>query len=118
MAEALQAIRHYIESPGDRPAFCCFINAHCLNIAYKNREYADLLNQADRVWADGVGVEIAAKHVGNPVQENVNGTDMLPPQSLSAWRPAGRGGCRAGQSAETASGAKNCRNPSWIFPRP
>lgn len=78
MAEALQAIRHYIESPGDRPAFCCFINAHCLNIAYKNREYADLLNQADRVWADGVGVEIAAKHVGNPVKENVNGTDMLP----------------------------------------
>ena len=78
MAEALQAIRHRVESPGDRPAFCCFINAHCLNIAYKNREYADLLNQADRVWADGVGVEIAAKHVGNPVKENVNGTDMLP----------------------------------------
>ena len=101
MAEALQAIRHCIESPSGRPAFCCFINAHCLNIAYKNREYADLLNLADRVWADGVGVEIAAKHVGNPVKENVNGTDMLPllrrrPQSLSARRSAGRSGCRAG----------------------
>ena len=78
MTEALQAIRHYVESSSGQPAFCCFINAHCLNIAYKNREYAELLNQADRVWADGIGVAIAAKHVGNPVKENVNGTDMLP----------------------------------------
>ncbi len=78
MQDALTAISGYIAKPQPQPAFCCFVNAHCLNIAFGNRAYAKLLNQAEQVWPDGVGVAIAAKYRQTPVSQNVNGTDMLP----------------------------------------
>jgi len=78
MQAALTAIAGYVARPAQPPAFCCFVNAHCLNLAFRDRAYARLLNQADQVWADGVGVAIAARNRRTPVLENVNGTDMLP----------------------------------------
>ena len=61
-----------------RARHIAFINAHCLNIAYKNREYKQILNDCAAVFADGIGAKIGAKMLGYKVEENVNGTDMFP----------------------------------------
>lgn len=78
MTQALDAISEMTAGTQEHPKVCAFINADCLNQYYINREYAGLLERADLVLPDGVGVAIAARYLGNPVRENVNGTDMLP----------------------------------------
>lgn len=62
----------------EKSFFCAFINADCLNQAYVNESYRALLPMADLVWADGIGAALAARSLHTPVQDNVNGTDMLP----------------------------------------
>lgn len=76
MQEALEKIDEAVK--GKKTHHFAFINAHCLNIAYKNREYAEILNNCSAVFADGIGAKIAAKMQGVQVEENVNGTDMFP----------------------------------------
>ena len=71
--------------PDGRPYFCAFLNADCLNIAYRNASYARILGQADAVWADGVGIAISARLMHTPVHGNVNGTDMLPCLCRRGW---------------------------------
>ena len=87
MEQALNDLGAKLEHPraDGQPYFCAFVNADCLNIAYKNARYAGILNSADAVWADGVGMAIAAKHVHTPVHGNVNGTDMLPLLCRHGW---------------------------------
>ena len=64
---------------GRAPRFCAFVNAHCLNLAFGDKDYAAILRRADRVWPDGTGVRMAGRHLGFAVPENVNGTDLFPP---------------------------------------
>ncbi|MDR0933207.1 MAG: WecB/TagA/CpsF family glycosyltransferase [Victivallales bacterium] len=78
MPEALDYISEAIRQNDKKCRFCAFINADCLNLAYKNVTYRAVLAQADRVWADGIGAAIAARYLKTPVTDNVNGTDMLP----------------------------------------
>jgi len=76
MNEALDFI---IERAGDRIATqICFANPDCLNIAYKNRAYAQILSDADRVLPDGIGIHLACRLKGVEMVENVNGTDLFP----------------------------------------
>ena len=82
MQEALEQLDTFVRSGENHPV--AFINAHCLNIAYKNREYAGILKQCSAVYADGIGAKIGAKMLGYNVEENVNGTDMFP---LLAQKP-------------------------------
>ncbi len=85
MPQALAALKTMVNDRS-RTYFCAFVNADCLNQAFRNREYASLLNSADRVWADGVGAAIAALWNKTPVPDNVNGTDMLPHLCRSGYR--------------------------------
>ncbi len=55
-----------------------FVNAHCVNISRTDSEYLELLQNADYIFADGVGMKIAAKIHSNPLADNVNGTDLYP----------------------------------------
>ncbi len=55
-----------------------FVNADCLNIAYKNSQYLNALHKNTKVFADGVGLQIGAQILGVELNANVNGTDMLP----------------------------------------
>ena len=75
MKEALEQLAAMVEK---RSSFGAFINAHCLNVACRDREYAEILNHADAVWPDGSGVRMAGRILRFPVPENVNGTDMFP----------------------------------------
>jgi N-acetylglucosaminyldiphosphoundecaprenol N-acetyl-beta-D-mannosaminyltransferase len=55
-----------------------FVNAHCANVAARSAAYASLLARAPFVFADGVGMAMAARLSGARLEHNVNGTDLFP----------------------------------------
>ena len=55
-----------------------FVNPDCLNIAYKNPEYRQVLQQASRVLPDGIGVNVGCRIKGIALRANLNGTDLFP----------------------------------------
>jgi exopolysaccharide biosynthesis WecB/TagA/CpsF family protein len=55
-----------------------FVNAHGFNEAAHDEAYAGLLANAPFVFADGVGMAIAARFSGERLTNNVNGTDLFP----------------------------------------
>lgn len=61
-----------------KPQVGFFVNTHSFNIAASNRHFEKTLTQANHIFADGSGVNIAAKRAGFSLKENVNGTDLLP----------------------------------------
>ncbi len=75
--EAVRGIVARIER-GERAESIYFVNADCLNIAFRDKRYREILARADYVLADGSGVRLAGKLVGVQVRENVNGTDLFP----------------------------------------
>ena len=90
-AEAVAAVR-----AGGGKAFA-FVNAHCLNIAFRDADYKRLLaTRFAKVWPDGTGVRMAGRRLGFAVPENVNGTDLFPllaeSGGLSFWFLGGRPG--------------------------
>lgn len=60
------------------PTRIAFVNADCVNIAGRDPGYRDDLARMDWVFADGVGIHLAGKLLGQPVSANVNGTDLFP----------------------------------------
>lgn len=62
---------------GDATKFA-FVNADCANKYVSDAVYQQTLNTFDTVFADGIGVKIAARWQNIAVTENVNGTDMFP----------------------------------------
>ncbi|MBV9463089.1 MAG: WecB/TagA/CpsF family glycosyltransferase [Verrucomicrobiae bacterium] len=60
------------------PTKIFFVNAHCVNVASRDREYVRILHDADILYADGAGLAIAAKWAGRRFCDNVNGTDLFP----------------------------------------
>lgn len=55
-----------------------FINVNSINICLKQPSFHRILQQADRLLADGSGIRLAAKSAGYLLKDNTNGTDMLP----------------------------------------
>ena len=84
--EAVEIVCEQIER--GEPTQVCFVNADCVNIAFRNRAYASALRQASLVFADGVGMKIAGDALGRPLRDNVNGTDLFPllAEALAARR--------------------------------
>jgi N-acetylglucosaminyldiphosphoundecaprenol N-acetyl-beta-D-mannosaminyltransferase len=76
LQEAVEVILDRLD--GDTPTQISFVNADCVNIACRNAEYLEALQQSDLVFADGIGVRLAGDVLGQPVRENVNGTDLFP----------------------------------------
>lgn len=88
------------------PAQVAFVNPDCLNIAWADPHYRALLLDAERVLPDGIGLRIGGRLLGQPLQENINGTDLFP-LLCSAARAAGRSlyllGARPGIAAAAAA---------------
>ena len=61
-----------------KPQVAFFINAHSINLSFQQPEFYQTLSKADCLFADGSGMRLAARHIGDPLLDNVNGTDMLP----------------------------------------
>lgn len=75
-AEALENCRRFLT--GERCHTVCFLNAHCFNVAQDDPAYADVINEADLLLNDGIGVKLAARAAGIRVRDNLNGTDLIP----------------------------------------
>ncbi len=69
-----------------RRTFAAFANADCLNAAHDQLLYRRVLQRADRVFADGIGVRIGARLLGQKMIGNVNGTDLFPELCAQAAR--------------------------------
>ncbi|MCG8461845.1 MAG: WecB/TagA/CpsF family glycosyltransferase, partial [Holophagales bacterium] len=76
MEEAIREIA--VAAEEKRSLRIAFANPDCLNIAWSDRDYTRALETADRVYADGIGLRIAARWTNRPLRDNVNGTDMFP----------------------------------------
>lgn len=61
-----------------KPSLAFFINVHSINLSFQQPEFYQTLKQADCLFADGAGMRLASNHIGDPLLDNVNGTDMLP----------------------------------------
>jgi exopolysaccharide biosynthesis WecB/TagA/CpsF family protein len=82
-----------------------FVNAHCVNTAAVNNTYAEILQSAPYVFADGVGMALASRICGTVLQNNVNGTDLFPLLCERAARekvPFAFLGAKPGVAAECA----------------
>lgn len=55
-----------------------FVNAHCVNVAAHDPTYRRALQGAQRLYADGSGMRMAARWAGRALRDNVNGTDLFP----------------------------------------
>lgn len=60
------------------PTQISFLNADCANIMHRNPAYREALTGSDRIFADGIGVRLAARLAGRRLVDNVNGTDLFP----------------------------------------
>ncbi|HEO8420596.1 TPA: WecB/TagA/CpsF family glycosyltransferase [Yersinia enterocolitica] len=74
--EAITDIKEKLEKKMISDIF--FLNDHGYNIAQKDEAYRDMLNHADLLLNDGIGIEIGAKLFGFSFKENLNGTDFIP----------------------------------------
>ncbi|WP_051575356.1 WecB/TagA/CpsF family glycosyltransferase [Sporolactobacillus terrae] len=61
-----------------KPMNLYFLNDHGYNIAQKDPDYGAVLNRADYLLNDGIGVKLGAKLWGIDLDENLNGTDLIP----------------------------------------
>jgi N-acetylglucosaminyldiphosphoundecaprenol N-acetyl-beta-D-mannosaminyltransferase len=75
---AARLLAELIRTRDGRATSVFFVNAHTLNLAAADADYRAVLNAADYVFADGTGVRWAARLEGVRLQDNVNGTDLMP----------------------------------------
>lgn len=75
-AEALDRIESLTKEERGHSVF--FVNAHCVNLAFKDSGYRDVVNRADLVLPDGTGMRLAGCLLRQRIRDNVNGTDLFP----------------------------------------
>jgi N-acetylglucosaminyldiphosphoundecaprenol N-acetyl-beta-D-mannosaminyltransferase len=59
-----------------RPRHLCYVNAHSLNLAFRDNDYRRALWRANLVLNDGIGLDLAARMRGRRFPENLNGSDF------------------------------------------
>lgn len=60
------------------PAILAFVNAHSLNVTVRDEDYRQILQDADLVLNDGIGLTIAARVRGRRFPANLSGIDFTP----------------------------------------
>lgn len=60
----------------NRPHWVFTPNSEIIMQAYKNAEFRDILNNADLLTADGIGVVYASQILNNPIHERAAGYDI------------------------------------------
>lgn len=107
MSEALDRVLAMLD--GVAPQQVCFANPACVNIAARHRGYRRALAGAALVLPDGIGMRLASAMLGNPLKQNVNGTDLFPRlcdalerRGASVFLLGGQPGVAEGVAAEIA----------------
>lgn len=65
------------KKPKDHPLFVTYLNAHCANLAFKNSKYRQILKKADLVYADGLGMVLAARLFGGRLPGRLTTKDFF-----------------------------------------
>jgi N-acetylglucosaminyldiphosphoundecaprenol N-acetyl-beta-D-mannosaminyltransferase len=79
MEAALRRLESLVSSEDGRVHSIFFVNAHTLNLAFRDPGYRSVLLSADCIFGDGTGVRWAARLLhGARLEDNVNGTDLVP----------------------------------------
>ena len=93
-------------APAGRGRQVSFVNADCVNLAFRDSEYRDLLVTSDLRLGDGIGLRVAGRLLGCDIRQNVNGTDLFPrlcsrmqDQNQSLFLFGGRPGVAEGVAA-------------------
>lgn len=76
MAEAVDWILG--QAAEDGKVQVAFVNPDCLNIAWRDTDYRQVLLNAERVLPDGIGIHLGGRILGQALRANVNGTDLFP----------------------------------------
>ena len=63
---------------GSQGKLMAFVNPDCLNIAWKNAKYRNVLREADRELPDGIGLHLGCRMQGLALRSNLVGTDVFP----------------------------------------
>lgn len=111
MADAIKDIVSRLDAL--TPSQVCFVNADCANIARTNSAYQQVLDAADLTLADGVGMRIAGNRLGQPIRENLCGTDLFP-RLCQALAGTGKGVFLLGGRPGVAEGV--CRWLTQYYP--
>lgn len=83
-ADHATALDAMLDRPGKTTA--AFLNAHCVNLASRDRLYRRALRAADFILPDGSGISLAAKMIGKRLTENLAGSDLCRPLCEEAAR--------------------------------
>jgi exopolysaccharide biosynthesis WecB/TagA/CpsF family protein len=62
----------------ESPQIISFLNAHGLNVCYRNNEFADAVLRSDVVFRDGIGMQLLVRALKRDAGLNMNGTDLIP----------------------------------------
>jgi N-acetylglucosaminyldiphosphoundecaprenol N-acetyl-beta-D-mannosaminyltransferase len=76
MTEAIDWIEQRVQQ--QQKSLLAFVNPDCLNMAYTQTNYHTILQAADRVLPDGIGINIGCRMLNQSLLANVNGTDLFP----------------------------------------
>lgn len=74
ISQAADRIMRFLSEDGFHAVFTP--NSEIIMHAYKNPEFADLLNRAELLTADGIGVVYASKILKKPIKERAAGYDI------------------------------------------
>lgn len=81
LQNALRRVERFVDRSSDHKK-CVkkifFTNVHSIHLSRKDPDLQHTINEADLVLPDGSGLMMAGKLMGNPVTENLNGTDFMP----------------------------------------
>ncbi|MBN1593935.1 MAG: WecB/TagA/CpsF family glycosyltransferase [Candidatus Coatesbacteria bacterium] len=72
----LEAIEQFATSR-DRSRQIAYLNVDCVNQYYRNSAYKEIIDAADLVYADGMGVVWASKLFGVPLPERLTAADFF-----------------------------------------
>ncbi len=85
--EAIDVLERFVAQ--GRPRMVCTPNADHVMLARRDAEFRDILQRADLVVSDGMGVWYASRLLGTPLRENVSGR-LLVDELAARWAPLGR----------------------------
>jgi len=77
MDEAVQALVGFVQERPSPPALVVTLNPEMVMHAQREPEFAALLEHAALLVPDGVGIVMALRRRGHPVQQRVTGIDLL-----------------------------------------
>lgn len=75
MAEVLRKIEDFLADA--QPHYIVTPNPEFLVLAQKDRQFKDILNQADLAVPDGTGLILAARFLRRPLSQRITGADLM-----------------------------------------